>query len=63
MSEGQTAQKPINVIFTMIEPYFMITYSSFIFCLLGTGIEPDPLEAAKLFRDLADDGHSYAQVL
>ncbi len=27
------------------------------------GIDPDPLEAAKLFRDLADDKHPYAQVL
>ena len=29
---------------------------------LGTGIDPDLLEAAKLFRDLANDGHPYAQV-
>ena len=31
--------------------------------LIGTGIDPDPLEAAKLFHDLADDQHPYAQVL
>jgi hypothetical protein len=37
--------------------------SDVVFWLVGTGIDPDPLEAAKLFRDLADDGHPYAQVL
>ena len=41
---------------------FIERYCFLLSFFVGTGIDPDPMEAAKVFRDLSDRGHPYAQV-